>query len=38
MEFKTFVFYALAAILIFAALRVITARHPVHAVLHLVLA
>lgn len=38
MEFKTLVFYALAAILIFAALRVITARNPVHAVLHLILA
>ncbi|GHT93274.1 NADH-quinone oxidoreductase subunit J [Betaproteobacteria bacterium] len=38
MEFKTLIFYALAAILIFAALRVITARNPVHAVLHLILA
>jgi NADH-quinone oxidoreductase subunit J len=37
MEFKTFVFYALAAILVFAALRVITARNPVHAALFLVL-
>jgi len=37
MEFKTFVFYFLAAILVFAALRVITARNPVHAALFLVL-
>lgn len=37
MEFKTFVFYFLAAILTFAALRVITLRNPVHAALHLVL-
>ena len=37
MEFKTLIFYALAAILIFAALRVITARNPVHAALYLVL-
>ncbi|MBR0566287.1 NADH-quinone oxidoreductase subunit J [Azoarcus sp. L1K30] len=38
MEFKTFVFYFLSAILVFAALRVITARNPVHAALFLVLA
>jgi NADH-quinone oxidoreductase subunit J len=38
MDFKTFVFYFLGAILVFAALRVITARNPVHAALHLVLA
>lgn len=38
MEFKTFVFYLLAAILIFASLRVITARNPVHSALYLVLA
>ena len=38
MDFKTTVFFFLAAILIFAALRVITARNPVHAVLHLILA
>ena len=37
MEFKTFVFYVFAAILIFAALRVITARNPIHAALFLVL-
>jgi NADH-quinone oxidoreductase subunit J len=37
MEFKTFVFYAVAAILVFAALRTITARNPVHAALYLVL-
>ncbi|MDR2364546.1 MAG: NADH-quinone oxidoreductase subunit J [Zoogloeaceae bacterium] len=38
MDFKTFVFFFLAAILVFAALRVITARNPVHAVLNLILA
>lgn len=38
MEFKTFVFYMLAAITVFAALRVITATNPIHAVLFLVLA
>ena len=38
MEFKTFVFYFLSAILVFAGLRVITARNPVHAALYLVLA
>ena len=37
MEFKTIVFYAFATIMLFAALRVITARNPVHAVLFLVL-
>ncbi|HRQ57194.1 MAG TPA: NADH-quinone oxidoreductase subunit J [Azoarcus taiwanensis] len=37
MEFKTFVFYVMGAILLFAALRVITARNPVHAALFLVL-
>ena len=37
MEFKTFVFYFLAAIMVLAALRVITARNPVHAALFLVL-
>lgn len=36
--FQDYVFYVLAAILIFAALRVITARNPVHAALFLVLA
>jgi NADH-quinone oxidoreductase subunit J len=30
-------FYIFSAILVFAALRVITARHPVHAALYLVL-
>jgi NADH-quinone oxidoreductase subunit J len=35
--FATFTFYAFAAILIFAALRVITTRNPVHAALWLVL-
>ncbi len=38
MEFKTFVFYVLGAIMLFAALRTITARNPVHAALYLVLA
>ena len=38
MEFKTFVFYFLSAILVFASLRVVTARNPVHAALFLVLA
>lgn len=38
MEFKTFIFYLFAAIMLFAALRVITARNPVHAALYLVLA
>lgn len=37
MDFKTAVFYCLSAILVFAALRVITARNPVHAALFLVL-
>ncbi len=38
MEFKTVLFYLFAAVMLFAALRVITARNPVHAVLFLVLA
>ncbi|WP_333841727.1 NADH-quinone oxidoreductase subunit J [Pelomicrobium sp.] len=38
MTFQQFVFYFLAAILVFAALRVITARNPVHSALFLVLA
>jgi NADH-quinone oxidoreductase subunit J len=37
MIFQDYVFYALAAILLFAALRVITTRNPVHAALFLVL-
>ena len=37
MTFQTFTFYAFAAILVFAALRVITTRNPVHAALWLVL-
>lgn len=37
MEFKTLVFYILSAIMVLAALRVITARNPVHAALFLVL-
>ena len=38
MTFEKFVFWVLAAILVFAAFRVITVRNPVHAALHLVLA
>jgi NADH-quinone oxidoreductase subunit J len=38
MEFKTVLFYVFAAIMVLAALRVITARNPVHAALFLVLA
>jgi NADH-quinone oxidoreductase subunit J len=38
MVFTDFIFYVLATILLFAALRVITTRNPVHAALHLVLA
>jgi NADH-quinone oxidoreductase subunit J len=38
MEFTTVLFYVFAAILIFAAARVITDRNPVHAALYLVLA
>jgi len=37
MELKTAIFYVLAAILVAASLRVITAKNPVHAVLFLVL-
>ncbi len=37
MEFKTFLFYAFALILVLSALRVITDRNPVHAALFLVL-
>lgn len=38
MDFKSAIFYFLAAVMVFASLRVITARNPVHAVLFLVLA
>ena len=38
MIFQDYVFYALAAILLLAGLRVITTRNPVHAALYLVLA
>ena len=38
MDLKTALFYVFSAITVYAALRVITARNPVHAVLHLVLA
>ena len=37
MSFQSAVFWVFAAILLFAALRVITARNPVHAALFLVL-
>jgi NADH-quinone oxidoreductase subunit J len=37
MKFQTFIFYAFAAVLIFAALRVITSRNTVHSALWLVL-
>lgn len=37
MEIKTFLFYVLSAVAVLSALRVITARNPVHAVLFLVL-
>jgi NADH-quinone oxidoreductase subunit J len=37
-EFKTFLFYLFSTVMVLAALRVITARNPVHAVLFLVLA
>ncbi len=38
MDFERFVFYVFAAILVYAAGRVITVSNPVHAALHLVLA
>ncbi len=38
MNFEAFIFYFFSAILLFAGLRVITARNPVHAALYLVLA
>ena len=38
MDFKSFVFYFFSAILVYASLRVVTLRNPVHAALHLVLA
>ena len=38
MEFTSFLFYLFAAVMLFSALRVITASNPVHAVLFLVLA
>jgi NADH-quinone oxidoreductase subunit J len=38
MTANTFLFYVFAAVMLFAALRVITARNPVHAALYLVLA
>ena len=38
MNFETAVFYIFAAILLYAGIRTITCRNPVHAALHLVLA
>ena len=38
MEFEKIIFYFFAAILVFAAFRVITARNPVHSAMYLVLA
>ncbi|MGZ5231122.1 MAG: NADH-quinone oxidoreductase subunit J, partial [Burkholderiales bacterium] len=38
MTFQAFIFYFFSAILLFAAVAVITARNPVHAALFLVLA
>jgi NADH-quinone oxidoreductase subunit J len=38
MDAKTLLFFTFSAVLLFAAVRVITARNPVHAVLYLVLA
>ncbi len=38
MDYQTGFFYLFAAVLLYAAYRVITARNPVHAVLHLMLA
>ena len=38
MDFKTFVFYFLSVILVYASVRVVTLRNPVHAALHLILA
>ena len=38
MTFPTFIFYFFAAVLVFAAVSVITSRNPVHAALYLVLA
>ena len=38
MEIKTLIFYLFALIAIYAGLRVVTAKNPVHAALHLVLA
>ena len=38
MSFEKIIFYLFAAVLVFAAFRVITVRNPVHAALHLVLA
>lgn len=37
MAFTTFLFYAFSALLVFAALRVVTDRNPVHAALYLIL-
>ena len=37
MDAKTGFFYFFSAVLLYSALRVITSRNPVHAVLHLIL-
>ncbi len=37
MDFTTFLFYAFATLLVFAAVRVVTDRNPVHAALYLIL-
>ncbi len=37
MDFPTFLFYAFSALLVFAAVRVVTDRNPVHAALYLIL-
>ena len=38
MDIKSALFYLFSAVMLFAALRVITSRNPVHAALYLVLA
>ena len=38
MDFQTIVFYFLSTVVVLASLRVITAKNPVHAALHLILA
>ncbi len=38
MDFKAFLFYLFALVAVYAGLRVVTAKNPIHAALHLVLA